>query len=136
MNNKFLQYYMDIAERTALLSCCKRKQVGAILVSSDNLTILSYGYNGTINGLPNDCEDANNLTLPTVVHAEINAITKAAKLGYSTKDTTLFVTLSPCINCALAIIQSGIKQIYYKYQYKCIDSFELFKQSNINVIQI
>ena len=127
---------MDIATRTSQLSHCKRRQVGAVLVSSDDSTIISYGYNGTPTNLDNCCEDLNGLTLPTVIHAEVNAITKAAKAGYSTLDTTLFVTLSPCIHCALVIIQSGIKQIYYKEQYKCTDSFDLFKQSGIDIKQL
>ena len=127
---------MDIAKRTAQLSNCERRQVGAILVSADESSIISYGYNGTPTNLNNCCEDSNGLTLPTVIHAEINTITKAARAGYSTVGTTLFVTLSPCVHCALVIIQSGIKQIYYKEQYKCTDSFDLFKQSGIDIKQL
>lgn len=135
MKTSLTHYYMDIAKRTAQLSHCKRRQVGAILVSADESSIISYGYNGTPFGYDNCCEDSHNNTLPIVIHAEINAITKAARLGHITEDAFLFVTLSPCINCALAIAQSGIKQVYYHEKYKCTEGILLLANSNVQITQ-
>ena len=136
MKLKLRKLYMDIATRIAKESHCKRKQVGALIVTPDGKNIQSFGYNGTPTGHPNTCEDINNLTIPTVLHAELNAIAKCAEAGQSTAGSTMFVTLSPCINCSLLIIQSGIKQVYYRDQYKDTTGLDLLQSSGIYVEQL
>jgi dCMP deaminase len=127
--------YMDIASRVATESHCTRRQVGAVITTSDGLNVLSLGYNGTPSGYPNICEDINGLTIPTVLHAELNAIAKCAALGHSTHGATMFVTLSPCINCSLLILQSGIKNLYYLDRYKCTSGIDLLTASDVKVQQ-
>ena len=107
MNTKQLvldKRYMQMALIWAENSYCKRRQVGAILVKDK--MIISDGYNGTPCGFENICEDGNNLTKPYVIHAEANAITKVARSNNSSEGATLYVTSSPCIECAKLIIQS------------------------------
>lgn len=134
MKDKYIRLYMDIASRVAQESHCKRRQVGAVITTSNGRNILSIGYNGTPANHPNTCEDINGKTIPTVLHAELNAIAKCAELGHSTANATMFVTLSPCINCALLILQAGITTVYYRDQYKCTSGLELLASSNIRVI--
>jgi dCMP deaminase len=131
MNNKKIQMYNQIAQIVAQQSHCVRKKVGALLVSSEGNNILSYAYNGSPSGFDNCCEDLDGLTKPTTIHAELNAIAKAAKLGHSTKDSILFVTLSPCVNCAVLLLQSGISEIYYSEAYKDLTGLELLSASGI-----
>ena len=115
-------------------SYCKRSRVGCLVVK--NKTIISDGYNGTPSGFPNKCEDENNVTLPTVLHAEANAITKLAKSNNSAEGATLYVTLSPCFECAKMIIQAGIVRVVYSEQYRKTESFDLFEEAGIEVKQI
>jgi len=115
-------------------SHCKRSKVGCLIVK--NKTIISDGYNGTPSGFPNECEDCENKTLPSVLHAEANAITKLAKSTNSAEDSTLYVTLSPCYDCAKLIIQAGIKRIVYSETYRNTDSFKLFEQAGIQINKI
>jgi dCMP deaminase len=115
-------------------SHCKRSQVGCLIVN--NRQIISDGYNGTPSGFPNQCEDCDNNTLPTVLHAEANAITKIAKGTNSAEGSTLYVTLSPCFDCAKLIIQAGIKRIVYSEVYRKTDSFKLFEEAGIEIKQI
>lgn len=115
-------------------SHCNRNKVGCLIVK--NKTIISDGYNGTPSGFPNECEDCDNKTLPSVLHAEANAITKLAKSTNSAEGSTLYVTLSPCFDCAKLIIQSGIKRIVYSETYRNTDSFKLFEQAGIEIKQI
>ena len=100
-------------------SHCKRSQVGCLVVK--NKTIISDGYNGTPTGFPNICEDLENNTLASVLHAEANAITKLAMNTVSSHGSTMYVTLSPCFECSKLIIQSGIKRIvfseFYRFNY-------------------
>lgn len=127
---------MDIAKRTAQLSYCNRRKVGAVLVSDDNRNIISYGYNGTISGFPNVCELPDGTTdNDRVLHAETNAIMKAARSGYSTDKTTLYVTVSPCINCAKLIIQSGVKRVVYNEDYHNTDGLSILNKSGIETIK-
>ena len=106
---KFDRSYLRMAQIWAENSYCKRRKVGALLVK--NNMIISDGYNGTPSGFENICEDENGITKPYVLHAEANAITKVAKSGNSSEDATLYVTASPCIECAKLIIQAGIKRV-------------------------
>ena len=136
MKPKLKYFYMSVALRAAELSHCTRKKVGAVITTNDGKNILAFGYNGTPLGQPNCCEDSNGITLPTVLHAELNAISKCAELGHSTANATMFVTLSPCINCALLILQSGITTVYYRNRYKCTSGIDLLTTSGITVEQL
>ena len=103
--------YMKMARIWAENSYCVRRQVGALIVRDK--MIISDGYNGTPSGFENICEDETGKTKPYVLHAEANAITKVAKSNNSSEGATLYVTSSPCIECAKLIIQSGIKRVVY-----------------------
>lgn len=110
-------------------SYCTRRKVGALLVKDK--MIISDGYNGTPSGFPNVCEDENNRTFPYVLHAEANAITKVAKSNNSSSESTLYVTDSPCIECAKLIIQAGIKRVVYSKLYRVSDGIDLLKIAGI-----
>ena len=98
--------------------------------------IISDGYNGTPSGFENICEDENNLTKPYVLHAEANAITKIARSNNSSEDATMYVTASPCIECAKLIIQAGIKRVVYSEHYRLEDGVELLKRAGIDVVYV
>ena len=98
--------------------------------------IISDGYNGTPSGFENVCEDDNGVTKPYVLHAEANAITKIARSNNSSNGATMYVTASPCIECAKLIIQAGIKRVVYSEKYRLEDGLELLKRANIEVIYI
>ena len=125
--------YLRIAREWSKLSYCKRKQVGAIIVKDK--MIISDGYNGTPSGFSNVCE-IDGVTVKEVLHAESNAITKCAKSFYSSNDSIMFCTLSPCFDCTKLIIQSGIKQVYYIEKYRDDSGLELLKKSNVHTEQI
>lgn len=129
--NKIDLLYLRMAKVWSENSHCKRSQVGCLIVN--NRTIISDGYNGTPSGFPNQCEDCDNNTIPTVLHAEANAITKIAKSTNSAEGATLYVTLSPCFDCAKLIIQAGIKRIVYSEVYRKTDSFKLFEEAGIEI---
>lgn len=126
--------YMHMALIWAENSYCKRRQVGAILVKDK--MIISDGYNGTPSGFENVCEDENNVTKPYVLHAEANAITKVARSNNSSEGATLYVTSSPCIECAKLIIQAGIKRVVYADSYRLSDGLDLLKRANIETVSI
>ena len=128
------QRYMRMARIWAENSYCKRRQVGALLVK--NQMIISDGYNGTPSGFENICEDENGVTKPYVLHAEANAITKVAKSGNNSKDATLYVTASPCVECAKLIIQSGIRRVVYRDAYRLTDGIDLLRRAGIEVEQV
>jgi len=128
---QFDRSYLEMARVWAKNSYCKRRQVGALIVK--NRMIISDGYNGTPSGFENICEDDNGLTKPYVLHAEANAITKVAKSGNSSDGATLYVTASPCIECAKLIIQSGIKRVVYLDEYRVTDGVDLLKRAGIEV---
>ena len=126
--------YIRMASIWAENSYCTRRQVGALIVK--NQRIISDGYNGTPSGFENICEDENNVTKPYVLHAEANAITKIARSNNSSDGATLYVTASPCIECAKLIIQAGIKRVVYSEKYRLEDGIELLKRANIEVVYI
>jgi dCMP deaminase len=126
--------YMRMALIWAENSYCKRRQVGAILVK--NKMIISDGYNGTPSGFENVCEDENNATKPYVLHAEANAITKVARSNNSSEGATLYVTSSPCIECAKLIIQAGITRVVYADSYRLSDGAELLQRANIDIMPV
>ena len=125
------QRYMRMARIWAENSYCKRRQVGALIVKDGQ--IISDGYNGTPSGFENICEDDNNVTKPYVLHAEANAITKVARSSNSSENATLYVTASPCIECAKLIIQAGITRVVYGEKYRIMDGVELLERAGIDV---
>lgn len=115
-------------------SYCERRKVGALVVKDK--TIISDGYNGTPSGFENKCEDSNNVTRPYVLHAEANAITKLARSSNNSDGSTLYVTASPCIECAKLIIQAGIKKVVYAEKYRLTDGIDLLRQAGVEVIYL
>ena len=123
--------YLKMAQIWAENSYCKRRQVGALVVKDK--MIISDGYNGTPSAFENVCEDENNVTLPYVLHAEANAITKLARSSNNSEGSTLYITDSPCIECAKLIIQAGIKRVVYAREYRLTDGADLLRQAGIEV---
>ena len=121
--------YLRMASIWSENSYCKRRQVWALIVKDK--MIISDGYNGTPSGFENVCEDENNVTVPYVLHAEANAITKIARSNNNSEGSTLYVTDSPCIECAKLIIQAGIKRVVYARQYRLDDGLQLLKKAGI-----
>jgi len=168
MKQKFIDYYMDIAERTAKLSHAKRLQVGSVIVKEHK--ILATGYNGTPTGWDNNCEDkvwdsgaggwldsleieqlypyeeyheqAERMvryklrTKPEVLHSEMNSLMKVAKSNESTDGAVLFCTHAPCLDCAKAIYQSGIKVVYYKNSYRNDDGLNFLQICGVDVYKL
>ena len=137
--------HMKVASTIAELSYAKRKKVGAIITKDGR--IISTGYNGMPSGMSNECESQivndnvhfdNTIlrTKPEVVHAEANAILFAAKNGQSTNNSNLYVTMSPCVECAKMIIQSGIIKVYYKKIYRNDSGLKLLLESGIEILKI
>lgn len=108
-------YFMQTAELASIRSPCERLKVGCVLVKNNRL--ISMGYNGFLAGSDHKSIVRNGHEQATI-HAEINAITDAAKRGASIDDCVAYVTHYPCINCYKALASSGIKKIYYKNSYK------------------
>ena len=136
-NNKQLTLdyrYLRMAKIWAENSYCKRRKVGALVVKGQ--MIISDGYNGTPSGFDNVCEDSRDLTLPYVLHAEANAITKLARSSNNSDGSTLYVTASPCIECAKLIIQAGIKRVVYAEKYRLEDGVALLQRAGIEVIYL
>ena len=134
MTTKFDDKYIQMASIWAQNSYCKRRQVGALLVK--DRMIISDGYNGTPSGFENVCEDENDVTKPYVLHAEANAISKVAKSGNSSDGATLYVTASPCVECAKLIIQSGITRVVYRDEYRLTDGVDLLRRAGIEVEKV
>lgn len=126
--------YIQMARIWATNSYCKRRQVGALIVKDQ--MIISDGYNGTPSGFENDCEDENNQSKPYVLHAEANAITKVAKSNNSSQGATLYITDSPCMDCAKLIIQAGIERVVYGDEYRITDGIKLLEKAGIEIVKI
>lgn len=133
MSEKYDKYFADVAVRTAALSDAKRLKVGAVAVR-DNRTILC-GFNGTLPGEPNECEDAEGHTLPSVLHAEENLITYAARKGVSLEGCTLYCTHAPCINCARLIRGAGFDKVIFLEYYRESHGLDFLKSRGISVTQ-
>lgn len=129
--DKLDRRYVRMALVWAENSYCVRRQVGALIVK--NQMIISDGYNGTPSGFENVCEDENFKTKPYVLHAEANAITKVAKSSNSSENATLYVTATPCIECAKLIIQAGIVRVVYSEEYHSTEGKELLERAGIQV---
>ncbi|WP_455079878.1 deoxycytidylate deaminase [Prevotella melaninogenica] len=123
--------YLRMARIWAENSYCKRRQVGALVVKDK--MIISDGYNGTPSGFENICEDESGVTKPYVLHAEANAITKLARSGNNSEGSTLYVTASPCIECAKLIIQAGICRVVYAEKYRLTDGIDLLTRAGVEV---
>ena len=132
--DQFDRRYLEMARTWSKNSYCIRRQVGALIVK--NRMIISDGYNGTPEGFENICEDENNKTKPYVLHAEANAITKVAKSNNSSEGATLYITTSPCMECAKLIIQAGIKRIVYCDSYHTKEGLELLERAGIEIVYI
>lgn len=162
MKPKFRDYYMQVAEATALLSTARRLQVGAVIVRDHK--ILATGYNGTPAGWDNNCEDKQYMdrdaggwlspeeieeswpledeigryrlkTKPEVLHAESNSLMKVARSTESSEGATLFCTHAPCLECAKLIYQSGIRQLFYRDGYRDSAGLDFLQQGGIEVEQ-
>ncbi|MCI6069529.1 MAG: dCMP deaminase family protein [Bacteroidales bacterium] len=126
--------YLRMAHIWAENSYCTRRKVGALIVKDK--MIISDGYNGMPSGFPNVCEGEDGLTLPCVLHAEANAITKIARSGNNSDGATLYVTDSPCIECAKLIIQAGIRRVVYARSYRLTDGVDLLLKAGISVEKV
>ena len=128
--------YMNVAAEIAELSYAERKKVGCVIVK--DASIISMGYNGTPVGFDNNCETMEGgdlVTKPEVLHAESNAIAKVAKSPNCSDGADLYVTLSPCFECSKLIIQSGIRRVFYREQYRINDGINLLEKAGIQCIQ-
>ena len=143
MKQKFIDAYMDVAQRFSQLSSAKRLKVGAIVVKNDR--IISIGYNGMPSGWDNNCEDVVEMhedggvitkTKPEVIHAEANAIAKLAKGNESGDGSTMFLTHAPCIDCAKQMYTAGIKSVYYRDSYKSDDGLTFLEKCDIMVHRV
>ena len=143
MKNKFISAHMNVAEVYAQLSSATRLKVGCVVVKND--TIIGIGYNGMPSGWDNMCEDIIEVhedggvvtrTKPETIHAEINAISKVAKSTNSSEDATMFITHAPCIECAKALFQSGIRNVYYRDTYRNDDGVKFLKKCGVEIQQI
>lgn len=126
--------YLRMAQIWAENSYCQRRKVGAIIVKDQ--MIISDGFNGTPSGFENICEDETGTTKPHVLHAEANAITKVARSNNSSNNATLYVTASPCVECAKLIIQAGIKRVVFHELYRITDGIDLLNRADIECIHI
>lgn len=136
--SRYDQMYLDICERISLMSFANRAKVGAILVKDDN--IIAMGWNGTPKGFDNECEHNPNpslshtlVTKPEVLHAESNCISKVARSTQSSLGATMYITISPCMECAKLIAQSGIVKVVYKSFYRDKKSLDFLKKCGIIV---
>jgi len=133
-NERYKSKYLDIAQKISELSHANRKKVGCIIVK--NSVIISDGFNGTPSGYENECEDIDGKTKWYTLHAEANAIMKLVRTGgTSAVGSTLYLTLSPCKDCAKLILQSGIINVIYNEEYRDTTGIDFLKKSNINIIK-
>jgi hypothetical protein len=126
--------YLRMALIWAENSYCTRRQVGALIVKDK--MIISDGFNGTPSGFENICEDDEGNTIPYVLHAEANAITKIARSGNNSDGATLYVTDEPCIECSKLIIQAGIRRVVYAREYRLHEGLDLLKRANVEVVHL
>lgn len=126
--------YLRMALIWAENSYCTRRQVGALIVKDK--MIISDGFNGTPSGFENVCEDDEGNTIPYVLHAEANAITKIARSGNNSDGATLYVTDEPCIECSKLIIQAGILRVVYAREYRLHEGLDLLKRANVEVVHL
>lgn len=126
--------YLRMARIWAENSYCQRRKVGALIVKDK--MIISDGYNGTPAGFENVCEDEEGHTKPYVLHAEANAITKVARSNNSSEGSTLYITASPCVECAKLIIQAGVRRVVFNELYRLTDGVDLLRRAGIECVHI
>ena len=131
---RYDEAYMRMATEWAQLSHCSRKQVGALIVK--DRMIIADGFNGSPTGFPNVCENDAGETHWYVLHAEANAITKLARSNNSAADATLYITLSPCRECAKLIHQAGISRLEYRNEYKDVQGLTFLKQAGVELVHL
>lgn len=124
--------YLRMARIWSENSYCVRRKVGALIVKDK--MIISDGYNGTPSGFENRCENEQGVTFPFVLHAEANAITKVACSNNSSEGSTLYVTASPCMECAKLIIQAGIRRVVFSELYRITDGLDLLRKAGVEVV--
>lgn len=113
---RYHNLYLDLAERFAEESFCKRLKAGALAVKDDN--IVGFGWNGAPSGMPNECEGEDGFTLPYILHAEENIFIKMARSTLSLEGATMYISHNPCIICARKIYQGRIKEVFYRGDYR------------------
>jgi dCMP deaminase len=133
LQHKMIKPYMETARAFSQLSHAKRKRVGAIAVTPQDVVI--YSWNGRPSGDDNCCELTPELTHPEVLHAEANIVSKAAREGISLKDADIYVTLSPCLPCSLQLFQAGVKTVTYDEEYRLTDGIDFLKRKQVSVIK-
>ncbi len=126
--------YLRMAAIWAENSYCQRRKVGAILVKDK--MIISDGFNGTPAGFENVCETPEGVTKPYVLHAEANAISKVARSNNSSEGSTLYITASPCLECAKLIIQAGIRRVVFNDLYRLCDGIDLLRRAGVECVHI
>jgi dCMP deaminase len=131
--SKFKHAHMQVAEVYAQLSSATRLKVGSVIIKDNR--IISIGYNGMPSGWTNECEHEGK-TKPEVLHAESNAIAKLAASPESGEGASIFITHAPCIDCAKLIYQSGIKEVYYKNDYRSTQGVDFLKKCDIMVSKL
>ena len=131
---RYDEAYMRMAAEWAQLSHCVRKQVGALIVK--DRMIIADGFNGTPTGFPTVCENDEGETTWYVLHAEANAITKLARSNNSAVGATLYITMSPCRECAKLIHQAGISRVVYRDEYKDPQGLEFLKQAGVELVHL
>ncbi len=143
MKQKWIDAFMDTAERFAQLSSAKRLKVGSVVVKDNR--IISIGYNGMPSGWTNDCEEVIEIhedggvvtrTKDEVIHAEANAISKLARDGEAGSNATMFCTHAPCVHCAKMIYGAGISKVYYRDTYRDTKGIDFLEKCNIEVNHI
>jgi dCMP deaminase len=145
MKSKYVNAYIDIAHRVAELSHARRLKVGSVIVKDD---VITYGYNGMPSGWDNDCEhwveinepwsdaDQELMTRPEVLHAESNAVSKMARSTVSADGADMFITHSPCMDCAKMIFQAGVSRVFYSTEYRSRAGVEFLQKSGVAVEKI
>lgn len=135
MKKKYLEAFMDMTLRFAQTSEAKRLKVGACLIKNGNP--ICFGTNGTPPGWPsNVCEDENGNTLPEVLHAEVQCLNKLRKINETSIGATLLITHSPCIRCCREIVDAGIQQVFYKYEYRDLTGVQYLRDNGVIVEQM
>lgn len=137
LENKTHRYdkaYLRMAKTWSELSHCERKKVGALIVK--NGRIISDGYNGTPAGFDNCCENENGDTNWFVLHAEANAILKVARSTNDCSDSTLYLTLSPCKDCAKLVLQSGITRVVFIDKYKDTTGIDFLASAGVETVHL
>lgn len=133
MKHKMIKPYMETAKAFAKLSYAKRKQVGGVAITPQDVMI--YSWNGRPSGDSNECEGEDGLTLEEVLHCESNLIGKAAKEGISLKGSTVVLTLSPCLNCSKQLYQAGVQRVIFAEEYRDSKGVEFLRKHSVFVEQ-